>query len=169
MQQITEKNEKCAKTNQNSFSGSSRCQKQTLREKCVRIKATIWFEQLCLKREVALAANIFVMSAAASAGTGAARASRERKSRATARHVLWLTSQYQAVQAHHTAPPGSSTTHVPIDVLAQLNRIEHNIGMIVAKVNTLEGLVGAMVERHAEPHLVRVQTQAPPEAEAATG
>lgn len=41
-------------------------------------------------------------------GTGTARATRTRKARTQARHVLWLHQQYQLVASHHTSPVAAS-------------------------------------------------------------
>ena len=73
------------------------------------------------------------------ASTGAARKTRERRQRTTARRVAWLAGVFQTSSCHHTA----ATALHPMDALQKVcDSLQKEIGILRSEVAMLQQRVG---------------------------
>lgn len=83
--------------------------------------------------------------------TGAARKARDRRKRAEAGHVSWLTSHFQRLASHHTASDGMS---VLVEMRAEIQEIKRRlVKLAVHKVEEPGPTAVAQQEAAAKPEL----------------
>ena len=99
------------------------------------------------------------MADSAPPSTGAARKARERRARASAKHVQWLASCYQTLASHHTRPSAAASGGSGVDELRrEVELLRKEIGSLRTQVQKTAGpAVAADTAAGSEPAVIRAE------------